>query len=407
MMEAQKSSWTTDGWSAAPGAPGTAAVSKTFTLDTGVSNTGSISATVTVDQVNMGSAQWLRIRSRGIAQVFGGARAGIDNRDVLLRKLSLTRDRTTGAAVSTPEAIRTVEILAQPKGVAPFVRALLLDKKFNMSGGGWIDSFDSSDPTKSTNNLYDVAKRQSQGNVGVNDTSGASDLKNTFVYGDVAYSGPAIANTDNVQGAVTTPFSQPATPVTTPAWTTFNASPTKINNSATLTGGTQSSPARYKLSSVTVSGGKVLTIAPLTAGQESYVEIWVTGDFTTSGSGYITQQPGVHVTYYIEGNLTVSGSSFNNQSNIAANNIIYVVNPPTGTSQTVTVSGSGNFIGAIDAPGADFTISGSANLSGALVGKTMLISGGASVHYDKALANYTGSGGGAGWQVASLVEAVR
>jgi MFS family permease len=53
----------------------------------------------------------------------------------------------------------------------------------------------------------------------------------------VAYSGPAIANTNNVQGTVTTPFSQPVTPVTSPGWTTFNAAPTKINNSATLTGG--------------------------------------------------------------------------------------------------------------------------------------------------------------------------
>ena len=111
------------------------------------------------------------------------------------------------------------------------------------------------------------------------------------------------------------------------------------------------------------------------------------------------------MTYYIAGDVTVSGGSFNNQSNIAANNIINLINPPVGTSQKVTVSGGGTFIGAINAPGADFTISGSGNLSGAIIGKTMNISGGASVHFDEALASMAGSG--YGYKVASWVEAVR
>ena len=147
-----------------------------------------------------------------------------------------------------------------------------------------------------------------------------------------------------------------------------------------------------------------VSLSPHAAGAESYVEIWVTGDFTTSGSGYILQQPGVHVTYHIAGDITVSGSSFNNQSNIAANNIINVITPLSG-SQTVTVSGGGVFIGVLNAPGADITLSGSANYSGALIGKTINISGGASVHYDQALANLTGNG--CGYRVASWVEAVR
>ena len=208
-----------------------------------------------------------------------------------------------------------------------------------------------------------------------------------------------------MQGTITSGFSRPVTPVTAPSWPSYNPSPSIINATTTLTGGTQSAPARYQFSSVTVSSGKVLTIAPLVAGEESYVEIWVTGDFATSGSGYILEKPGVHVTYYIAGDVTVSGGSFNNQSNIAANNIINLINPPVGTSQKVTVSGGGTFIGAINAPWADFTISGSGNLSGAIIGKTMNISGGASVHFDEALASMAGSG--YGYKVASWVEAVR
>src|SRR4051794_117703 len=99
------------------------------------------------------------------------------------------------------------------------------------------------------------------------------------------------------KGQVTDSFSDPVTVVSAPTWTTFNATLTVISTSMTLTGGTKAAPSRNKLSSVTVPGGKVLTIAPHAIGAESYVELWVTGDFVTCGSGYILQQPGVHVTY--------------------------------------------------------------------------------------------------------------
>ena len=402
LLTAQKSSWATDGWPSVPGAPGAAAVVKTFTLSTGVP----VNASVSVDQVTLNGANWLRIRSTGQADLSGGAVAGLDPQDVLLRKLSLRKDRATGVSVgAAPRATRTVEILAEPLAKSPFKRSMLLDKKFNMSGG-WVDSYDSSDPAKSTGGLYDVAKRQSNGDVGINDTQGASDLGGAPVYGDLNYNGAAPANTSGVTGAIAGSFNDPVAPVLAPTWTTFNATPTVISTSMTLTGGTKSAPALYKVSSVTVPGGKVLTMAPHAAGAESYIEVWVTGKFTTSGSGYILQQPGVHVTYHIEGDVTVSGSSFNNQSNIAANNLINVISPAAGVTQKVTVSGSGVFIGAINAPGADYTVSGSGSLSGAFIGKTMKITGGANVHYDEALGRAS-IGASGSYRVASWVETVR
>jgi hypothetical protein len=402
-MTAQKASWVADGWSGAPGPPGTSAVTLSVNLSTGVPATRPISATIATDKVTMGTAQWLRIRSTGSVDLSGGAIAGRDPRDILLRKLSLRRDRQSGATLTAPRATRTIEVLAKPN--SPYRRAILLDKRFTMGSGGIIDSFDSSDPTKSTNGLYDVAKRQSNGDVGVNDTEGASDLKDSYVFGDVAYSGPTIQNTDNVQGPITTPFSRPLVAVRAPVWTTFNPMPSEITAAATLTGGPSSSPARYKVSKVSLAGGDVLTLAPHAAGQESYVEIWVTGDFTTSGSSYTLQQAGVHVTYHIEGDLKVTGSSFVNQTNIAANNIVNVVTPPVGTTQKVTINGGGDMIAAINAPGAEFTMTGNAQIYGALIGKK-LSTGGGSVHYDEALDKLNGNGD-YGYSVASWVEAVR
>ena len=128
---------------------------KNFELSAGVPATGPINASVSVEKIDMSGVQWLRIRSTGKADVSGGAVAGVDAQDVLLRKLSLHQDRTDGTSVgANPRATRTVEVLAQPLTRSPFLRALLLDKMIDMSGGGWVDSFDSSDPTKSTNSLH-------------------------------------------------------------------------------------------------------------------------------------------------------------------------------------------------------------------------------------------------------------
>ena len=107
----------------------------------------------------------------------------------------------------------------------------------------------------------------------------------------------------------------------------------------------------------------------------------------------------------MQGSVNISGGSIANQSGVAANCVVNVVNPPVGTTQSVTISGSGTLIGAINAPAASFDISGAANLSGAFIGNTMNISGGAMIHYDKALVNAGESG--YGYTFAGEVEGVR
>jgi hypothetical protein len=77
----------------------------------------------------------------------------------------------------------------------------------------------------------------------------------------------------------------------------------------------------------------------------------------------------------------VSGSSYNNQSGLAANVSIIGV----GTSNKITDSGNGKFIGTINALGHDATISGTGSFSGAIIANDLTISGGSSFHYDQAL----------------------
>lgn len=358
-----------------------------------------------------------RIRAVGTVIAPGPPRVSNQKRDNDLRKIALKIDRFTGGAV-TPTATRRVELIANPVNKSIWGRGISLKSWINMSGGGTIDSFDSTNSLKSTNGLYDVNKRQSHGEIAtINST--LSDLHSTYVYGNVQYSGPAIKNTTNVKGTISTPFNAviPATvdPVAqspgfwydnshdgvqsqpnfttsgTPNYTAYaGGSPPVATITAT---GNANSPNFIKINGdLTVPGGQTLTIASNNNQNgnqaDKYVTIWVTGKFTTSGTGLISQDSNVHVVWIIDGDITTSGGSYNNQSGRAG--MVSFIG--VGTSNKVTVSGSANFIGTINAPGYDTTISGSGNFSGALIAKSLTISGGASFHYDEALALGAGSG---------------
>ena len=405
MMSAQENSWTADGWSAAPGTPGSPSVDRSFALASAAPM--AVNAEVSVEKVMVSSTEWLRIQAIGKADLPGGAVAGIDSKDILLRKLSLRVDRSNGLGTGgTPRATRTFEALAEPVARSPFKYALLLDRKVSMVGNSLLDSFDSSDPAKSTNGLYDVLKRQSNADVGINDTQGTTDLGDSYVYGALSSSGPSPSGTGNVQGPISDSFDAPIREVRAPVWTSFNPKPTAIAGPVTLTGGPASSPARYKVSSVNLAGGDNVVLESHVAGTESFIEVWVTSDFNITGNASIIQKPGVHVIYHVEGNVDLTGSSLLNESNKAENNVMNVITPPAGVSQTVRMAGNGTTIGAINAPGADFTLVGNGEIHGALIGRTIRLTGNGAVHYDEALGR-ADIGNSKGYRIRSLVEAVR
>jgi hypothetical protein len=360
--------------------------------------------------VDSNGNQWYRIRAAGSATAPGLRRVSAYRGDSSLRKISLFFDRKTGASLgnSSPFAGRTIEVIAQALSSGGWARGITLQNWLSMSGGGVIDSFDSSDTFKSTNGLYDPIKRQNHGDVGTQNSSN-SDLRNTYVYGNVAYSGPAIKNTTNVQGTISTPFNPNIPPTSDPTWAAGSyasysggGNPPTTSPANTFTAsGTKTNPTLIKINGdFTVSGGKSFAIS---GGANTYVTIWVTGKFTTSGSGYITQNPNVHATWIVDNDITVSGDSYNNQSG-RAGNVSFV---GVGTNHKVTDSGSATFIGTINAPGFDVTISGSGAFSGALIGNTLTISGGAGLHYDEALGKGSGSAAIGNFAYASWFEDTR
>jgi hypothetical protein len=131
---------------------------------------------------------------------------------------------------------------------------------------------------------------------------------------------------------------------------------------------------------------------------ESYFEIWITGQLTASGGGFIQQQAHTWLTIYVDDKITVSGSSYIKNDNNSADHLTINGNwvPSNQNSYTplaATFSGGSNFYGKVNAPYYAFTVSGSSQYHGSFIGDNMTVSGSASLWADSSL-NGNNSGNG-------------
>jgi hypothetical protein len=274
-----------------------------------------------------------------------------------------------------------------------------------MSGGGVIDSFDSTNPFKSTNGLYDVTKRQSHADVATINSAGLSDLKGTMLYGNLSYSGSPVKNTTGVTGTISTPFSATIPDTADPSWASGSYTSyvgASLPTTLSLTTGTKNSPKLVKITGdVNMTSGKSIIITSANSGTDNnYITIWVTGSLAVKSGANISQDTNAKVAIIVDGDITTSAGGFTNTAGLASSLTVVGV----GNGHTVTVSGSGNFIGTLNAPGDAVVVSGSGNFSGALIGNTLNISGGASLHYDEALKGGIGSTTFGNYSFASWFE---
>jgi hypothetical protein len=359
--------------------------------------------------------QWYRIRSTGHARIPGIHRASIDilsdsntRHSNALRKFSLVYDRNTGAALSAPEATRTVEELIQPK--VSWLPAIVALNQFTFSPlkNQLIDSYDPTDPTKSTNGQYDASKRQSNGNIGVggtrngvNITSGSGDLvtgAGEKVYGNASTNGGSYTDpTHDIQSPGTinnsTNINVPIIPV--PTWGTsgqpsINGSVTSVSSAKTITINSDPTQNYYKLSGIT---------APLTVAGTGTLNVWLTGDVTTQAA--ITINAGATLKIYFTGNTFHPGKaganvgSINNLNQDPATFQLYGCGTLTGSGPGIDlhVGGAGvqNFYGTVYAPyrlvnlkyDGSTPYDTSSGFYGSFIGDTINLQG--SVHYDEAL----------------------
>lgn len=377
-------------------------------------------AQVTVDDsiVDADGQKWFRIRSTGVAEVAGTARPGIEpavldlagqkNHRSVLRKTRFSSD-LTGGALRLPQVARTIEVMAGAMNARMLTRALAVRSSITLVNGTAIDSFDCTDPNKSTGGLYDALKRQDRADVASNASGALSDFNDCEVRGSAYCNGGAIQDASSVIGPIFDNFSTAIPPVTTPVWGIINVTPNTIIDPAggmTLIGGPSGSAQNYKVSALALSSAaNPLILAPHVAGQTSYVNIWVTGELNITGSGVIQQQPGVRATIFCEGNVTIAGGGIDNQTGRARHLQIYGVDPASGT-RALGISGGSDFIGVINAPDFDLTVSGPGKFCGAAIAREATLSNSGGFHYDEDLGDLK-IGAPERYEFASWVEDVR
>ena len=356
-----------------------------------------------------GGQQAYRIRATAVADVPGPIRVSNNRLDNDLRKVSLRFDRLAGGAASSPQVTRRIEVVATAVAQNGAGKGLTMATGVSMSGAGFVDSFNSNNGSRAWSVLYrDTSYPQVAGIV---NNTWNSDLRNTYIYGGLTYSGTTVKNTTNVEGGIQTPYPFPApSPAATPpsgaAWTVYSGGGSNPPNAGTFTAGTAVSPVYIKVNGdLTVSSsGLPLHIQQANSTQgNNVIYIWVTGKLTIQGSGYVNQDTTVKATWYVGGDITFSGSSYlnGNPGGTIASNPPY--SPPGyagnltiyglgSTSNKFTDSGSALFTGVVDAPNYSMTISGSGDFTGAMVGNNLTLSGSGNFHYDESLGSGAANG---------------
>ena len=384
-----------DGWNNQPGnnvtgyelttAPNAGLNGTPMTIETNVDAPATL-----IDPAN--SWQYYRIRTVGTIPITGPARAADNPQDTKLRRLSLRWERFTNGMlmphlINAPQVSRRIEAVVRP--VSAFDQAIMSVGVVDLTNQNIVvDSYDSSDPTKSTNGLYDVAKRQENGDIA---TDGQLiEAGNAQIFGDVATNAGTVSGAANITGVERTDFYQEPIPVGAPTWNASNASVTSVTGTTTIQASqTQGSAAsRYVLTGISLSGSKTLTIAGNSDGSQTYVEIYVTGDISVSGTSQIVIQPGVTATIYFAGNVDISGNGVLNSNNQPGDLMLYGIQPPTGTSEHVNIGGNSQITASVYAPGHDVSVNGggsNGHVYGSIVGKTVTMTGVSNLHYDERL----------------------
>jgi len=384
-----------DGWTNSPGA-GVISHGLTTIPNAGLAGTPmTIEVDVdapaqSIDPVN--GWQYYRVRTLGWVPLTGPPRIGYNKQDNHLRKLTLRVQRYIDdlftSETSAPHAARRLEAIVAP--VSSFGQAILSMGTLDLNNQNIVvDSYDSRDPTKSTNGLYDVAKRQENGDIATD--GNLIQAGNAHVYGDVETNSGTATGIANVTGIQRTDFYQAPIPIAAPSWPSINPTPSVVNGTVTLNASaTQGAPSsRYVLNGITTSGNQTLTLAGNADGSPSYIEIYVNGDVSVAGNSQIILGNGVRATIYFSGNVDIGGRGMLNPNDQPSDLLLYGIQPTDSSPRHVSLGGNGQITAAVYAPDFDVTINGggtTGHVFGSVVGKTTSMTGVTNLHYDEALA---------------------
>ena len=107
--------------------------------------------------------------------------------------------------------------------------------------------------------------------------------------------------------------------------------------------------------------------------------LYVSGNLSLSGTGDIEILPGATLTVYVAGNASIGGKGIVND-NSSPENFSYI---GLASNTSISFSGQATFYGTINAPQADFSMGGNAEVFGAAIVKSFTNGGNAWFHYDQ------------------------
>jgi len=300
---------------------------------------------------------------------------------------SVTATGTAWSRGASTSIVRRVRTRLRRNQSLPY--GLIVKNKLELSSNNKInvDSFDSSDPSKSTNGLYDPLKRTAQ--VAIASASGDIELKNVDVYGTAQTAPGKTVEFNSSSSSIGTTFvtadrSTSEVDAELKGWITHDAAMTLSDvvlpaefasapNLGDIDGGQVLNSGAYRVTSLKNSSGNIVI--------NGNVRIYCSQNVTLSGQSAITINTGAALEVYVAGNVTISGKGVANPVGLAEQNAWYGLN----TSGNWDLGGDAGFVGTVYAPNSSISLKGSPTYIGAFVGDSMEMGGDTNIHFDEAL----------------------
>jgi hypothetical protein len=317
---------------------------------------------------------------------------------------------------------RMIEITLRRRTV--FAAGLVARNSITFSSNTVVSSWDSDpDNNPATPPVgYTDTRKTANAFVGTISTSnGAINTGRGDIYGRVGTGGGSVTHDTGAilttsptgtgwnNGLVNVPFtSNLDTPIAPALPEDVNTISATITNGVSLprAGDVAAADGKYYYSfaagaSINLSGNNELAVA---ANVVLYLQNHASTDaISISGNGKIGIAASGNLTIYTDGNISAGGNGMTNANANATSCLIYGTN--TGSGQTFTLNGNATTIAAINAPNADFTITGNGEIWGSVVARNVTLNGNAAFRYDEALLDYANTTGtGNPWGISKWRE---
>jgi hypothetical protein len=290
---------------------------------------------------------------------------------------------------STTHLLRTVKVQTAPQSV--FSGALIVKNTINLNGNNVrTDSYDSTDPTKSTASAYDPAKAGDRGDVGcVGGLIDSVNIGNADVWGRVLTGPNGTVQIGPMGGVGSKTWHLGGNNGLEPGWwlndmninfpsvqAPFDSAPPPapglvdgVNYNYVLGNGNYQVP--------TLSGKVLVT---------GEAVLYVPGDVTFKSGDVLQIAPGATLHLYVAGADTKISTVIN--KNTTPETFRYFGLP---SNQNVTISGNASLTSAVYAPDAMIKVDGGVDFYGSVIGKDAVLTGHSAFHYDESLSRISAS----------------